>query len=56
MTVECEWGCDCDSSIDEKFEPVLDRVDFDRLVQAKIARARRYIELQDRIGGQFETD
>ena len=56
MITECEWGCECESVPNRGFDTVLERVDFDRLVQGKIDRARRYIELQDRLGEQFETD
>ena len=54
---ECEFGCDCDTPRKfGGFGDVLDQSDLDRLLSEKIARARRYIELQDKIGGQFETD
>ena len=56
MKIECEFGCDCDSPGFKGFESVLEPVDLDRLIQEKISRARRYIELQEKIGGKFKTD
>jgi hypothetical protein len=49
MTLECEFGCDCDSPVFKNFDPVLEPADLDRLIQEKIARARRHIELQENI-------
>jgi hypothetical protein len=57
MTAECEFGCDCDIPSEiGNFKVVLDQTDLDRLVNEKLARARRWVELQDKLGGQFETD
>ena len=57
MKIECEFGCDCDTPTDFGiFDSILDQPDFDRLVQEKIARARRYIEIQEKIGGEIESD
>ncbi len=50
MTIECEFGCDCDSTVFKNFDTVLEPADLDRLIQEKIARARRHIELQENIG------
>ena len=50
MTEECEFGCECDKPVSKDFNPVLDPKDLDRLIQDKISRARRYIELQEKIG------
>ena len=57
MTKECEFGCDCDTPTSFKdFSPVLKPVDLDQLIAEKLVRARIYLELQEKIGGQFETD
>lgn len=57
MTKECEFGCECDSVTEFRpFGTVLDQTDLERLISDKVARARRYAELQDKLGGQFETD
>ncbi len=50
MTTECEFGCDCDGLVFKNFDTVLEPADLDRLIQEKIARARRHIELQENIG------
>jgi len=57
MTKECEFGCECDTVAEfGPFDTVLDPPDLERLIKEKMARARRYVELRDKIGGQFETD
>jgi hypothetical protein len=57
MTEQCEFGCECDVATDFRpFRTVLDAEDLERLITEKTARARRWIELQDKLGGQFETD
>jgi hypothetical protein len=56
MNNVCEFGCECDSSVFKNFETVLDPMDLDRLIQDKIARARRYIELQENIGKKVQAD
>ena len=57
MTTECEFGCDCDTpAMFQPFSPVLKPVDLDRLIAEKVLRARIHLELQEKIGGQFETD
>jgi hypothetical protein len=45
---ECEFGCECDNQ-EPGFDPVLEKIDFDRLIQEKLDRARRYIELRNDI-------
>ena len=55
--IECEFGCECDTVREYRtFELVLEPEDFDRLIQEKMDRARRYQQLQDKIGGQFESN
>ena len=55
--IECEFGCDCDTVGEHStFNTVLEPEDFERLIQEKMDRARRYQQLQDKIGGQFESD
>ena len=57
MTIECEFGCECDTVTEfQPFSMVLDPEDLQRLIKEKTVRARRYVELQDKLGGQFETD
>ena len=57
MTKECEFGCECDTVTEfQPFSMVLDPEDLQRLIKEKTVRARRYVELQDKLGGQFETD
>jgi hypothetical protein len=56
MNNVCEFGCECDSPVFKNFEAVLDPMDLDRLIQDKIARARRYIELQENIGKKVQAD
>ncbi len=57
MTKECEFGCECDVATEfQPFRTILDPEDLNRLIAEKTARARRWVELQDKLGGQFETD
>ena len=57
MTKECEFGCECDTVTEfGTFDTVLDPPDLERLIREKMARARRYVELREKIGVQFETD
>ena len=57
MTKECEFGCECDTVAEfQPFRTILDPEDPNRLIAEKTARARRWVELQDKLGGQFETD
>ena len=56
MTIECEFGCDCDSPVFRDFKQTLEPSDLDRLIREKIARARRYIELQENISCEFKND
>jgi len=57
MTIQCEFGCDCDTVIDFKpFETVLDRENLERLIEEKMVRARRYAELQQRFKVDTVTD
>ena len=57
MTKECDFGCECDTVAEfGPFDTVLDPPDLERLIKEKMARARRYVELRDKIGVQFETD
>jgi hypothetical protein len=57
MTEECGFGCECDTVAEfQPFRTVLDPEDLQRLILEKTARAQRYIELQDKLGGQSETD
>ena len=57
MTKECDFGCECDLTTEFRpFDTVLDPPDLERLIKEKMARARRYVELRDKIGVQFETD
>jgi len=44
--IECEFGCECDAP-SRSFGTVLEQIDFDRLIQEKMDRARRYIELRN---------
>jgi len=53
--IVCEFGCECDAP-GQPFGTVLEQIDLDRLIREKIDRARRYIELREKIGGEFETD
>jgi hypothetical protein len=57
MTIECEFGCECDAVADSQtYSTVLGPEDLQRLIQEKLARAQHYIELQDRSNRQFKTD
>ena len=53
--IVCEFGCECDAP-GKPFGTVLEQIDLDRLIQEKIDRARRYIELQEKVGINTETE
>jgi hypothetical protein len=57
MTKECEFGCECDIAVEFKpFDAVLGPVDLQRLILEKTMRAQRHIELQNKLGEQFDTN
>ena len=53
--IVCEFGCECDAH-SKPFDTVLEQIDLDRLIREKIDRARRYIELREKVGINTETD
>lgn len=54
---ECEFGCECGPPVDHsQFGAELDAHEFQRLVDEKLARARHYLALAERLGGQIESD
>lgn len=47
----CEFGCECTiEHAPGRFGSILDTKDFQRLIEEKTARAKRYIELQEKAG------
>lgn len=54
---DCEFGCECSYPVPRVPDKIfLDETDVERLVKEKVARARRYLDLMDRLSGQFESD
>lgn len=52
-----DCGCDCDFvPVEPRWHTHLTEDDLRRMVEEKIARARRQREMMDRINGQLETD
>lgn len=57
MKKDCEFGCECDTIEEVKQVNVeLDEHSVRQLIEGKVNRAQRYIDLRERLGGQFETD
>lgn len=51
---ECEYGCDCAQPMQfREFATVLEPSEVDRLIEEKMARAQRYIRLQEKVQSQL---